>query len=369
MFTNLSSPLRGLRGGLFLLISLLLVIPAMAQEKTKNYPHPFFGLQGGGQAVLNGYDFGDVVTGSIGAYVGAKWTPVFGTRLHFNGYQSMEGVEDWGTYKFKYLTGTVDLMANLVSAFNHRDDNTLDFYLIGGVGANKVWGNNWRPLYTTPVDVKNHLAPTVKLGLMLDVNFTRNIALNLEADFNHHGRHDSHIDVNMSRDWQFTGLLGIKFSFPGKARKSVPAAELIPATVVEPVAQPAPQPVPEKKAEPAPQPAPQKKAEPATIQQTIFYLISSSEAQGENAQKIAAVAEWLKQHPTATATIDAYSDRGTGNATINARISQQRADAVKEALTAAGIDKSRLTVNSHGDTLQPFTDNDQNRCVIVVGKE
>lgn len=360
---------------LIALLAMLALQPAVAQEQTKNHPHAFFGLQGGGQAVLNGYNVGDVLTGSVGAYVGAKWTPVFGTRLHFNAYQSMEGVEDWGTYKFKYLTGTVDLMANLVSAFNHRDDNTLDFYLIGGVGANKVWGNNWRPLYTTPVDVKNHLAPTVKLGAMLDVNFTRNIALNLEVDFNHHGKHDSHIDVNMSRDWQFTGLLGIKFSFPGKAKHVEPAMELVPATVVEPepVREVAPAPVakpepaPEVKPEPAPEPV--KKPEPASISETIFHVISGSDLTGENARKISAVAQWLNQHPTATATIDAYSDRGTGNARVNARVSQARANAVKAALVAAGINADRLNVQSHGDTVQPFPQNDQNRCVIIVGQE
>lgn len=352
---------------LIALLAMLTLQPAVAQEQTKKHPHAFFGLQGGGQAVLNGYNLGDVVTGSVGAYVGAKWTPVFGTRLHFNAYQSMEGVEDWGTYKFKYLTGTVDLMANLVSAFNHRDDNTVDFYLIGGVGANKVWGNNWRPLYTTPVDVKNHLAPTVKLGAMLDINFTRNVALNLEVDFNHHGKHDSHIDVNMSRDWQLTGLLGIKFSFPGKAKHVEPAMELIPATVVEPepVKEVAPAPV----VKPEPKPEPVKKAEPATLQQTVFYTISSSTLEGENAQKINAVAQWLNQHPTATATIDAYSDRGTGNSRVNARVSEARANAVRAALVAAGIKADRLTVKSHGDLEQPFSNNDENRCVIIVAEE
>lgn len=352
---------------LIALLAMLTLQPAVAQEQTKKHPHAFFGLQGGGQAVLNGYNLGDVVTGSVGAYVGAKWTPVFGTRLHFNAYQSMEGVEDWGTYKFKYLTGTVDLMANLVSAFNHRDDNTVDFYLIGGVGANKVWGNNWRPLYTTPVDVKNHLAPTVKLGAMLDINFTRNVALNLEVDFNHHGKHDSHIDVNMSRDWQLTGLLGIKFSFPGKAKHVEPAMELIPATVVEPEPVKEVEPAPVVKPEPKPEPV--KKSEPATLQQTVFYTISSSTLEGENAQKINAVAQWLNQHPAATATIDAYSDRGTGNARVNARVSEARANAVKDALIAAGVKADRLTVKSHGDLEQPFSNNDENRCVIIVAEE
>ena len=36
--------------------SLSAALPAWAEKHTKNYPHAFFGVQGGGQAVLNGYN-------------------------------------------------------------------------------------------------------------------------------------------------------------------------------------------------------------------------------------------------------------------------------------------------------------------------
>ena len=344
--------------------SLSAALPAWAEKHTKNYPHAFFGVQGGGQAVLNGYNFGDVLTGTVSAYVGGQWTPVWGTRLHFNGYQSMEGIKGTGTYKFKYLTGTIDLMANLVSAINGRDNNTVDLYLIGGVGANKVWGDNWKPYYAAGLDVKNHLSPTFKLGVLMDVNFTRNVALNIELGFNRHGRHDSHVSVNMSNDWQFTGQLGVKFSFPGKEKKMVKAAEILPAEVIQPVETPAPDPAPEVKAEPKAE----KKA-PATIDQTLYYALSASTLEGENLQKVYRVAEWLKAHPAATATISGYSDKATGTPAINARVAEQRADNVKQALLSAGIAESRLSVKSYGDTVQPFSDNVQNRCVIVLATE
>ena len=121
-------------------------LQANAEEITKTYPHGFIGLQGGVQMVTNGYarewSFGDVLTGTGSVYGGVQWTPVLGTRLHLNGWKGREGYKAVGTYyDFNYGTLTADLMVNLVSMFNHRDNNVFNLYFIGGFGGNKVWGD------------------------------------------------------------------------------------------------------------------------------------------------------------------------------------------------------------------------------------
>ena len=80
------------------------------------------------------------------------------------------------------------------------------------------------------------------------------------------------------------------------------------------------------------------------------------------------VAEWCKKNPDKVVTIDGYADRGTGNPQINKEYAQQRAEKVAKALQQEGIPASQLKVDSHGDTIQPFPENDKNRCVIIVGK-
>ena len=91
---------------------------------------------------------------------------------------------------------------------------------------------------------------------------------------------------------------------------------------------------------------------------------------GTEADKVAQFAEWLKQHPTAKATIKGYADAGTGNPTINKRYAEQRAETVKKLLVETyGIDASRLEVSSYGDTVQPKSNNDDNRVVLGVAKE
>lgn len=361
---------------LVIALAIMAVLPASAEERTKSYPYAFFGLQGGGQAVLNGYNIGDVITGTASLYVGGMWCPVVGTRLHVNGWESREGIKNWGTYDFKYGTATVDVMFNLVSAINHRDNNAVDFYLIGGLGANKVWGNNWSDaaeVLGVQQRVHNHVTNTGKLGAMLDINFSRYVAFNVEVDAYHHGPHDKLTRVNMSKDWQLTGQLGLKFSFPHKAKGSAyvpPVVEAEPieevAPVVEEVVEPAPAPQPVVAPVVAPEPAPAPKAEMRT---TVYYVVGRSVPNAANCATLAEVTAWLKANPSANALIEGYADRGTGNARINERLARQRAHTVKKSLEKEGIDAARLTVKSYGDTVQPFAENDKNRCVIITAAE
>ena len=61
-----------------------------------------------------------------------------------------------------------------------------------------------------------------------------------------------------------------------------------------------------------------------------------------------------------------YADKGTGNARINSVYAAKRAEQFKKDLTSKyGVDGSIITVDSKGDTVQPFADNDKNRCVII----
>ena len=67
-------------------------------------------------------------------------------------------------------------------------------------------------------------------------------------------------------------------------------------------------------------------------------------------------------------SITGYADKGTGNARINKKYSQERANKFKDELVKNyGINASRIITDAKGDTVQPFADNDKNRCVIIIG--
>jgi outer membrane protein OmpA-like peptidoglycan-associated protein len=84
--------------------------------------------------------------------------------------------------------------------------------------------------------------------------------------------------------------------------------------------------------------------------------------------KIQEVAKFLNDYADAKVTVVGYADKGTGNAKLNMKYSKQRAENYKEELiNKYGCDGARITVDAKGDTVQPFAENDKNRCVIIDG--
>ena len=118
--------------------------------------------------------------------------------------------------------------------------------------------------------------------------------------------------------------------------------------------------------EPKPEPKPvEKKVE--TLHEEVFYKIKDSDVNRRNSQ-IENTAAYLKRNPEAKVSVTGYADKGTGNPTINKEYARKRAQAFKDKLVKDyGIDESRIIVDSKGDAVQPFTENDKNRCVIVDG--
>ena len=371
---------------------------AVAQEQdkteTRHYPSWFVGVQGGAQAVMNGYSVKDVVTPVGALQGGAYFSPALGARVHVSGWQSKEGVKGFGDYKFEYVGANLDMMVNLTNAFSKRDDHRFNVIFLGGLGMNKAWGEHYNDLpgYAyqgqsgSKVEVishpSNHIAMSERVGLQFDLRLgkLRNWGVNLEVQANHiDGRSYAH-EFNGAKNWQLAGYLGVTYHFgkPKSKKMICPPAPVQPepvqtAPVEEPVEAPVEAPVEEQtvvvQKEETPAPVETKK-ELAAMQEQICFVIGQSEIREGEAAKVSDIAAFMNEHPTATAEVQGYADKGTGTAAINARVAKQRAQAVADELTGKyGISADRLNVVSYGDTVQLFAENDKNRVVIVVAKE
>lgn len=342
----------------------------------KPQPYTFVQVQGGVNKVFSpGSKFNP--TFSVG--VGRMFTNIVGARLHFNGFQTKNSLNSIGAnYKFKYITGNVDVMFNVFNIFKATNNRFVDLYLIGGIGANIAWGNKdfsdivsanrnavsagtataiqeditnaWGP-GTSRKQLLNH---NIRFGVMADFNIHKNFSIGVEVDLNSlDDRFNS--KFNNSDDWMLTAQLSLTYKFGHKKPKAPEPVPEPPVVIRDPDPEPEPAPVP---------------VIINPVNKDIFYLIRESDLDTERMAIISKVVDWYNANPEKqkVITVDGYADKGTGNPRVNKEYARQRAEKAAQALQEKGIPSSQIKVDSHGDTIQPFPENDKNRCVIIVGK-
>ena len=349
------------------------------------YPHGFIQLQGGVGTTLTDVECLKLLspTASIGA--GAWFGPSVGARLHVNAWESKGGFKTAGDplkYKYNYVNTNADLMLNVLNLFSEKKYHKFNVILIGGIGLNYAWKNDeFHQLlntYTPTVDISNAwgegtsrkqlLSHNIRAGLLFDFNIAKHWGVGIEVDANSlDDRFNS--KFTDSDDWMITAQLGITYKFGFKAPHEKKQEPVKPVQVVQPTPVVPTQAV--RTVEPVKAPEPVRAPEPAKVveepyKDVLFYAIRDSEIDPESI--ISAAAAWCKKYPNKTITVSGYADKGTGNAKLNMMYSQQRTNKVVDMLKKKGVPASQIKSAAYGDTVQPFSENDKNRCVIIEGK-
>jgi OOP family OmpA-OmpF porin len=102
----------------------------------------------------------------------------------------------------------------------------------------------------------------------------------------------------------------------------------------------------------------------------IEYAIRSVEPDAAAKMKLDDLAERMKVYTKVKIDINGYTD-ALGSTTLNKKLSQQRADAIKKYLQGKGIDPARMTATGYGETnfLDPVNKNSKkNRRIEIVPK-
>lgn len=356
---------------------------AQAQDTDEYYPHNFISVQGGAQVTLTHYDLSKLITPQFGLSFGRYFNSKVGARLHFQGYDIKGGFEKDRfpglnsdmDYTFKAITGDLDLLMNMTNILNpNRSSQKFNWILLAGFGVNYGWDFDEYKKIVAGMNLGNHyyVGPDQcgtkhssfngRFGTQFEYNFSPSFGINLELDANY--KNDCfNLKANYNPDWQIAALVGLTFKF-GMKKKEPAVLPPPPPPVVEekPVVKPEPKKV--EPPQPKPEPKPVVKDEP--LKETFFYTIRESDPDPETIlNKIVA---WCNKYPAKTISIKGYADKGTGNPRVNVGYAKARAEKVAKALEAKGIARNRMEVSSYGDTVQPFTENDRNRCVIVVGE-
>ena len=346
-----------------------------AQSVEDNYPYNFITVQGGVQGTFTNYDFTKLLTPQFAISGGRYFNSKIGARLHVQGWEQKSALKYFlnnsynsSEYKFKAITGDIDLLLNMTNILKpNRACDFFDWVLLVGFGVNYGWDldefnsvNNKHYFIDNPeLCGTKHSTYNGRFGTQFNLNLSEKFAIGLEVDANYKND-EFNLKRNYAPDWQLAAFLGLTYKF-GQKKKVAPAPEPV---YEEPIPEPKPEPKHEPKPEPKPQPKPVVKDEP--LKEVFFYNIRLSDPEPD--VMLNKIVSWCNKYPNKGISIKGYADRGTGNPKINVGYAKARAEKVAKALQEKGVDASRMTVDSYGDTIQPYDENDQNRCVIVVGE-
>lgn len=336
------------------------------EGRTEFKSHWLIQVQAGAAHTVGEAKFIDLISPAAALNVGYQFAPAWQVRVGASGWQAKGS---WATptqdYKYKYLQGNVDVVADLSTLFcGFNPKRIFNGYIFGGVGLNHAFDNDEANAINTRgyqleylwEDSKNFAAGRFGLGCNLRLN--DRLAINIEGNANVlSDKFNSKKAGNA--DWQFNALVGLSIKL-GKGYKETPPVYYEPEPVV--VEQPKPTPVVEK-------PQPQK--EVVTVQpmkQDIFFALNSARIQDGQKSKIDMLVEYMQKNPSVKVKVTGYADVDTGNPRINKTLSEKRAANVAEALKAKGVTADRIIVDAKGDTVQPYSTPKENRVSICIAE-
>lgn len=369
---------------------------ASAQEaKTIEVFNPHWYIQGqfGAQYTLGEISSNKLMSPNAQIGVGYNFNKVVGARLSVNAWQSKAGIKSWGSmvngagdystvakWKWNYVAPMIDATFNLTNLFCDYNPNRLvTVGVFAGLGANIAWNNGAKDLaledFASESGYNEFMADdyvwrhnrtnlTARVGANVDFRITDNISVGLEVQANTlSDRYNSKRAGNP--DWYFNGLVGVKYAF-GKTHKSKTVEAPAPVErIIERVV--------EKQAPTCCQGTKEQVKDTKTQFETefrrdIFFKIAGTAISASEAKKVDEVVDYLKDNPSAKVTVTGYADKGTGSEQINEKISENRAEAVYNALVKKGISKSRILKDYKGARVQPFEVNEDNRVTICIAK-
>lgn len=362
----------------------------LAQEKaftpSKLTDNWFIQLQGGMSYTLSenyrDASFGDLISPHAAISIGKYFTPAIGGRLQLGGWESKNYYQDYnllpgkGTFKVNYLQTNIDGLFNFTNFFlPYQEDRVFSLIGIAGLGYLHGFKDTKNGLTTT-----NMIVP--RIGLQADFRVSEIASVNLEVsgnllrdDFN--GRREG-----TNYDGIANALLGVTFKLPKSGFNMVDIID--PAQIGALNDR-----INEQKAnldkkdfeinrlkqdltnKPEPEvivkEAPVEQESEVLMNAVVVFRLGSAKLEQNQDINIYNAARYLIDNPNVNVIVTGYADNSTGSATVNQRISEQRAEAVAKILIDKyNISPNRITTKAAGDTVQLFPTAEWNRVVVFT---
>ena len=279
----------------------------------------------------------------------------------------------------QWVGGQLHLMYNIMNAWGtYRADRVWSLIPFGGVGY--MYGlNDWsRPNPDNPLFEHQNQAFTFNAGLINQFQFSPGFGVFIELaarmmpeSFGSGGA------GRTSWDSQLTASAGIQFGLGGK--QTFTRAELMDYSVIndlnnqinrlradnEGLRAQLPCPV----CPPPPPPVEVREAVGVTVPNVVFFRFDSAVIDAAQRPAVENIAAALRANPNARVEITGHACSIGGDSAHNLRLSERRAEAVRDALVAAGINANRITTRGVSMRQPHFTGANQdawNRVAIAI---
>ena len=376
-------------------VALLMLGGAASAQQSKSdeslefRPHWSLKVQGGIAHTIGEASFSELISPAAQLSASYNFHHAMAGRIGLSGWQGKGSVVAADQiYRFRYAQLNADYVLDLASLAGFKHDRIVSPYLFAGIGGAYGFDNKEAASLNNPLegDFQGTLPyyweslPVVagRFGAGVDFWVTDGIALGLEANGNFYSDklNSKKAYVGMLADWQINLLAGVTFRLGKNTRPSavyaaaVAAAE---AAAAEAAAKAAAAKAAAEKAAAekaaaekaaAEKAAAEKAAVAAENSEDVFFTIDSYYIRPTEGKKLETLAAWMKENPDFTVTLVGYADKKTGTYEVNQRISERRANAVKDRLVKLGVPADRIMTFFKGDTVQPFAENAKNRVVI-----
>lgn len=358
---------------------------AQTLQNSKLSDNWFIGIDGGAYTPMSHTAFFKGMRAVTGIKVGRYISPVFGMRLDGQFYINPNQHGSAPKTAIDMSNVSLDGLFNLSNLFGGYQGEPRACELVG------VFGSGWGHAFGTGGDAADINVFTVKTGAQLNFNLGASKAwqINIEPDvvwLNTHNRGDDYLSKS-SAMFQILGGITYKFACSNGTHNFAIAKLFDQGEINELNAKindlrksngekdDALRAADAKNAELARKLADCEATPKSVVKQTetnlapvVIFDQGKSVIKPAQAPSVQMIATYMKNHPDAKVTIKGYASP-EGSAEINKKLSEARANAVKDMLVKKyKISEDRLSVVGLGATNEVFDESDWNRVCVFVEK-
>jgi len=381
------------KSALFLVL-MIAALPVFSQEKegystdlgrkttfVKNgfWDNWFIGAGAGANVYFGDHDanakFMDRITVTPNFQLGTWFSPYYGARVKVSGLTNIHTFNnDASTMsRNKYLTTELNFMWNVTDyLMKYNSKRVYSFIPYVGMG----WARGWDYKNNPYENDKTVNGMTLDLGIINQFRFSDRLALQLELsaktlrdDFDKRQETKHRFDILGTASASLVYTLGKPTFAEATLRDQSEIDDLNNkinaqrAEIQRLANQPAPKPEVVVK-EVVKKEVVEKGNEP--VNNVVLFRINQTKIDPQQEVNVYNVAQYLKNNTDMKVRIVGYTDKATGTAAINERLSRERAQNVASAMIDKyGISKDRVIVDWKGQTEPPFGVTEWNRAVIM----